>query len=110
MKFGTKLKLKKDWEYGFLTFEKGDILQVALYEHKYGLKLHHPQVSEMIDFNFGHNDRGKRLNEWFEIVEEDELLELIEQLRNINNDEANDFLKHLKRGAEAIVKMARDEQ
>jgi|SRR3989339_234568 hypothetical protein len=71
MQFGTKLKLKKDWEYGLLTFEKGDILQVALYEHKYGLKLHHPRVGEMIDFVFGYNDREERIDEWFEVVEED---------------------------------------
>lgn len=37
---------------------------------------------------------------------EDEIFELVEQLKNINNDEANDFLKHFKRGAEAIIKIA----
>lgn len=28
------------------------------------------------------------------------------EIVNINNDEANDFLKHFKRGAEAIIKIA----
>lgn len=70
MKFGTKLKLKKNWEYGILTFEKGEILQVALYRHKHGLFLYHPQVGEMIDFVFGWNDREKRLEEWFEVLED----------------------------------------
>lgn len=70
MKFGTKLKLKKDWQYGLLTFEKGDILQVALYEHKHGLKLYHPQVGEIIDFVFSWDNREERINEYFEILED----------------------------------------
>lgn len=93
MKFGTKLKLKKDWQYGLLTFEKGDILQVALYEHKHGLKLYHPQVGEIIDFIFGYNDREERIEEWFEVLEEfdDRLAELEALIREwfITNGKAN---------------------
>ncbi|MDN5061336.1 hypothetical protein O8C86_05705 [Aliarcobacter butzleri] len=78
MKFGTKLKLKKDWEYhDFITFEKGDILQVAAYKHKYGMKLHHPGI-DLVDFKFNNSNRDKKIEEYFEIVEEfdDRLAEL----------------------------------
>lgn len=78
MKFGTKLKLKKDWEYhDFIIFEKGDILQVAEYKHKYGMKLHHPGI-DLVDFKFNNSNRDKKIEEYFEIVEEfdDRLAEL----------------------------------
>lgn len=78
MKFGTKLKLKKDWEYhDFITFEKGDILQVAEYKHKYGMKLHHPGI-DLVDFKYNNSNRDKKIEEYFEIVEEfdDRLAEL----------------------------------
>ncbi|MDY0193480.1 MAG: hypothetical protein RBR93_08130 [Aliarcobacter butzleri] len=79
MKFGTKLKLKKDWEYNkYFTFEKDEILQVAIYEHKYGIKLHHPRITDLIDFQFNYTNRDKKIEEYFEIVEEfdDRLAEL----------------------------------
>ncbi|MFW3357357.1 hypothetical protein [Aliarcobacter butzleri] len=78
MRFGTKLKLKKDWEYhDFITFEKGDILQVAEYKHKYGMRLHHPGI-DLIDFKYNNSNRDKKIEEYFEIVEEfdDRLAEL----------------------------------
>ncbi|MCT7576457.1 hypothetical protein [Aliarcobacter butzleri] len=78
MKFGTKLKLKKDWEYhDFITFEKGDILQVAEYKHKYGMRLHHPGI-DLVDFKYNNSNRDKKIEEYFEIVEEfdDRLAEL----------------------------------
>ncbi|WP_418186766.1 hypothetical protein [Aliarcobacter lanthieri] len=78
MEFGTKLKLKKDWEYNdFITFEKGDILQVAEYRHKYGMKLHHSGI-DLINFKFDYSDRDKKIEEYFEIVEkfDDRLAEL----------------------------------
>ncbi|WP_151950322.1 hypothetical protein [Aliarcobacter butzleri] len=53
MKFGTKLKLKKDWEYNkYFTFEKDEILQVAIYEHKYGIKLHHPRITDLNECSY----------------------------------------------------------
>jgi len=71
MKFGTKLKLKKDWRYdSALTFKKGAVFQVALYNHKYGLKLYYPQVGDLLDFIYGWNDREERLNEFFEVLDE----------------------------------------
>ena len=78
MRFGTKLKLKKDWEYhDFITFEKGDILQVAEYKHKYGMRLHHPGI-DLVDFKYNNSNRDKKIEEYFEIVEEfdDRLAEL----------------------------------
>ncbi len=78
MRFGTKLKLKKDWEYtDFITFEKGDILQVAEYKHKYGMRLHHAGI-DLVDFKFNYSNRDKKIEEYFEIVEEfdDRLAEL----------------------------------
>lgn len=78
IKFGTKLKLKKDWEVGFITIEKGDIVNVALYSHKYGMKFYCEGISNLLDFNYGWNNREEKINEWFEIVEEfdDKLAEL----------------------------------
>lgn len=79
MKFGTKLKLKKDWEYNkYFTFQKDEILQVAIYEHKYGIKLHHPRIIDLLDFQFNYENRDKKIEEYFEIVEEfdDRLAEL----------------------------------
>lgn len=105
MKFGTKLKLKKDWRYGTLSFEKGSILLVAFYEHKYGLKLHYPRVSEIIDFLFDWNDREERINEYFEVLEDDGICELVEKLRTLDNTDSNYFLKHFQRGAESILKI-----
>lgn len=78
MRFGTKLKLKKDWEYNdFITFKKGDILQVAEYKHKYGMRLHHSGI-DLVDFKFNYSNRDKKIEEYFEIVEEfdDRLAEL----------------------------------
>lgn len=87
MEFGTKLVLKKEWVYGCLTFEKGEILQVALYEHKYGLKLHHPRVGEIIDFVFGWNDRDERINEYFEILEDKKLSDTdIDFIKTLSNE------------------------
>lgn len=82
MKFGTKLKLKKDWEYNkYFTFEKDEILQVAIYEHKYGIKLHHPRITDLIDFQFNYTNRDKKIEEYFEIVEEfDDILAELEKV------------------------------
>ena len=42
MKFGTKLRLKRDWGISdHLTAPKGEIVNVAHYDHKYGLTLTH---------------------------------------------------------------------
>lgn len=78
MRFGQKLRLKKDWEYNdIITFEKGDILQVANYQHKYGMKLYHPGVS-LVDFKFDWQNRDSKIDEYFEAVEmcDDRLAEL----------------------------------
>lgn len=79
MKFGTKLKLKKDWEYNkYFTFQKDEILIVVQYMHKYGMKLHHPRIIDLLDFQFNYENRDKKIEEYFEIVEEfdDRLAEL----------------------------------
>ena len=79
MNFGTELKLKKDWEYNeFFTFEKGEILKVVLYINKYGIKLHHPQIIDLLDFKFTSENRNSRIEEYFEVVEtfDDRLAEL----------------------------------
>ncbi len=71
MEFGTKLKLKKDWQYDeYLTLEKGDILQVAEYRHKYGMKLHIKGCS-LLDFPFEWNTRDIKINEYFEVLDEE---------------------------------------
>jgi hypothetical protein len=78
MKFGTELKLKKDWEYNdIVTFEKGDTFKVAEYQHKYGMKLHYPSLS-LVDFKFNWHDRDSKIDEYFEVVEmyDDRLAEL----------------------------------
>ncbi|MDK2050548.1 hypothetical protein [Aliarcobacter butzleri] len=79
MNFGTKLKLKKDWEYNkYFTFQKDEILIVAQYMHKYGMRLHHPRIIDLLDFQFNYENRDKKIEEYFEIVEEfdDRLAEL----------------------------------
>lgn len=79
MKFGTTLKLKKQWEYNsFLTFEKGDTFKVAQYEHKNGMKLHHQRIIDLLDFDFNWMNRADRIDEYFEVVEtfDDRLAEL----------------------------------
>ncbi len=87
MKFGTKLKLKKDLLVGdYITIEKGDILQVAEYRHKYGMKLHIDGVT-LIDFVFGWNDRDERINEYFEVLDEQTLSsEDIAFIKNLSNE------------------------
>ena len=71
MQFGTKLKLKKDWELNdIVTLEKGDILQVAEYMHKYGMKLHIDGIIDLINFEFNYSNRDEKIEEYFEIVEE----------------------------------------
>lgn len=71
MKFGTRLKLKKDWQpTDYITIEKGDTLQVAEYSHKYGMKLHIDGIS-LIDFAYGWNDRDEKINEYFEILKDE---------------------------------------
>lgn len=78
IEFGTKLKLKKDWEVGFIALQRGDVVDVALYSHKYGMKIHHEGLSNLLDFKYDWNNRDTRLNEWFELVEsfDDRLAEL----------------------------------
>ena len=79
IKFGTELKLKKDWEYNELfTFEKGEILKVVLDLNKYGMKLYHPQIIDLLDFKFNYENRDSRIEEYFEVVEtfDDRLAEL----------------------------------
>lgn len=70
MEFGTELKLKKEWKYNnHLTFEKGDTFKVALYEHKYGTKLYHPRISNLLDFKFNWMNKDIRIEEYFEVIE-----------------------------------------
>lgn len=79
MKFGAELKLKKEWKYNsFLTFEKGDTFKVAQYEHNYGMKLHHPKITDLLNFGFNWMNRADRIDEYFEVVEsfDDRLAEL----------------------------------
>lgn len=79
MRFGTELKLKKEWKYNsFITFEKSETFQVAQYEHKYGMKLHHPKIADFLDFEFNWKNRDVRIKEYFEVVEsfDDRLAEL----------------------------------
>ncbi len=71
MQFGTKLKLKKDWQYNqYFLFEKGDEFQVAQYHHKYGMKLHHQRISDLLDFEFNWMTRDSKIEEYFEVVEQ----------------------------------------
>lgn len=79
MKFGTELKLKKEWKYNsLLTFGKGDTFKVAQYEHKYGMKLHHLEIADLLNFKFNCMNEADRIDEYFEIVEtfDDRLAEL----------------------------------
>lgn len=79
MNFGQKLRLKKSWEYNeFLTFESGEIFQVAQYERKYGMKLHHNRISDLLVFHFDWANRDNRIEEYFEVIQEfdDRLAEL----------------------------------
>lgn len=70
MNFGTELKLKKEWKYNnHLTFEKGDTFKVAQYELKYGMKLHHPRIIDLIDFEFNWMNKDVRVEEYFEVAE-----------------------------------------
>lgn len=71
IKFGTKLKFKKNWEIGFITMEKDDIVDVALIDDKYGMKLHHKKLRNLIDFKYDWSNKDARINEWFEIVVEE---------------------------------------
>lgn len=81
MKFGTKLKLKKDWEVGIIDFEVGDIFYVAFYTQKYGMKLHHDGVIDLIDFDFSLDSRDKLIDEYFEIEKSD--IELLEEYKKL---------------------------
>lgn len=79
MQFGTKIKLKKDWQYNqYFLFEKGDEFQVAQYHHKYGMKLHYQRISDLLDFEFNWMTRDSKIEEYFEVVEQfdDRLAEL----------------------------------
>lgn len=87
MKFGTKLKLKKDWSYDVFDFEKGDILQVVFYEHKYSLQLQYPRIIGLIFFNFEYNTMDKRIDEYFEVLEDNELsTDDKEFIKNLSNE------------------------
>lgn len=79
MQFGTKLKLKKDWQYNqYFLFKKGDEFQIAQYQHKYGMKLHHRRIADLLDFEFNWMTRDTKIEEYFEVVEQfdDKLAEL----------------------------------
>jgi len=79
MKFGQKLKLKKDMEHNdFITFEKGDIFSVIFYTVKYGMKLHIQGIGDAIKFKYDHKTRESRIEEYFEVIEDydDRLAEL----------------------------------
>ena len=76
--FGTKLRLKKDWEKGYLTFQECDIVNVAHHDHKYGITLAHTQVRGTFDFNHSPENARAKIEEYFEVVEsyDDRLAEL----------------------------------
>lgn len=83
MKFGQKLKLKKDWIYNkYLIFTKDEILYVAQYEHKYGMKLHHPKIADLLDFQFNWMDRDTKIEEYFEVIEDNLKNEKVEIMLN----------------------------
>jgi len=62
MKFGTIVKLKKDISQGFTTFEKGTLLAVAHYSHKYFVKLNtfgdQQLISDLIEIRFSEMDES----------------------------------------------------
>jgi hypothetical protein len=97
MKFGTKLKLKKDWEVGIIDFEVGDIFYVANYIHNQGIKLKHNGVKDLIDFNFTSQVRDKKIDEYFEVLSADsDLIEEYKQMMFDRNTEAQNMVSELR--------------
>ena len=51
MQFGSKVRLKKGFTVGVVTFECGDILAVANYIHKIAVWLKAKNVNDLIKIN-----------------------------------------------------------
>jgi len=69
MKFGQELIVKKELKYNdIVSFEKGDILKVVEYQAGSGMLLKHEGLYGFMDFFWGHGERDKKINEFFEIV------------------------------------------
>ena len=70
MRFGTKLRLKKDWHDTLVRVPKGEILTVVNYHTRYGLTLAHPDFVNTLSFNYCMWDKERRIKEYFEEVKE----------------------------------------
>lgn len=97
MKFGTKLKLKREWRVGIIDFEVGDIFYVANYIHKKGIQLKHTSVANLIDFKFLCNERDAKIDEYFEVLSSDsELIEEYKQMMFESNTKAQNMVSELR--------------
>jgi len=68
MRFNTKLILKKGFERNHIVFEKGCEFRVVFSTVNCGMELYHQDFSSLIPFGYDWIDREKRIEEYFEIV------------------------------------------
>ncbi|WP_320034818.1 hypothetical protein [Halarcobacter sp.] len=64
METGTKVKLKKGFNHGIITFEEGDILKVANYIHKFCIYLKHDNVIDLVRIAY------EEMDEYFEVLDD----------------------------------------
>jgi len=96
IKFGTKLRLKKDWERGHLTFSTGDIVNVAHFDHKYSLILCHPQLKGVIKFKYRPQHMEEKIGEYFDIIDDQGLQQAVDDLLEMSHiDEVSSHIKHI---------------
>ena len=88
MKFGTKLKLKKEWVINdYLTAEKGEIFDVVFCTVKYGMELRINGIGDLINFWYDYQNKDERINEYFEILEDKKLSDTdIEFIKNLSSE------------------------
>lgn len=68
MKYGTRLKLKKDWEVSeYITIEKNEILIVIEYYENRLMRLKNKNQS--FSFKFDENNKEELIKEYFEILD-----------------------------------------